>query len=177
MNKKTKGAIAAGAAALILAGGAGTFATWNDSESLPGGTVIAGKLALETVGGPGVWKDQANNTITLDSYKAAPGDQLTYTTTVKVIAVGDNLAATLKANAGSITGDLASQLDLTTTATLDGATLATNNSGVAITKAQNNKDIVVSVAVKFKGTAGNATMEKTAALTDLTLSLDQNPVS
>ncbi|MBP0090066.1 hypothetical protein B0F74_25065, partial [Rhodococcus hoagii] len=77
----------------------------------------------------------------------------------------------------SITGDLASQLDLTTTATLDGATLATNNSGVAITKAQNNKDIVVSVAVKFKGTAGNATMEKTAALTDLTLSLDQNPVS
>ncbi|MGK2241757.1 MAG: alternate signal-mediated exported protein, partial [Rhodococcus sp. (in: high G+C Gram-positive bacteria)] len=33
MNKTTKGAIAAGAAAVLLAGGAGTMAAWNSSTN------------------------------------------------------------------------------------------------------------------------------------------------
>ncbi|NKU44191.1 alternate-type signal peptide domain-containing protein [Rhodococcus hoagii] len=52
MNKKTKGAIAAGAAAALLAGGAGSFALWSDSETLNGGTITAGTLTLTAQGSP-----------------------------------------------------------------------------------------------------------------------------
>ncbi|MBM4653639.1 alternate-type signal peptide domain-containing protein [Rhodococcus hoagii] len=54
MNKKTKGAIAAGAAAVLLAGGAGTMAAWNSSASLPSATITAGELKVtEKAGTPG----------------------------------------------------------------------------------------------------------------------------
>ena len=39
MNRTTKGAIAAGAAAVLLLGGAGSLAYWSDCQDAAGGTI------------------------------------------------------------------------------------------------------------------------------------------
>jgi alternate signal-mediated exported protein len=39
MNSTTKGSLAAVVAALLLTGGAGTLAYWNDTENVPGGPI------------------------------------------------------------------------------------------------------------------------------------------
>ncbi len=41
MNKTTKGALAASAAAVLLLGGAGSLAYWSDAETIQGGDVTA----------------------------------------------------------------------------------------------------------------------------------------
>ena len=46
MKKSTKGAVAAGAAAVLLLGGAGTLAFWNADGTAEGGTLTAGTLEL-----------------------------------------------------------------------------------------------------------------------------------
>ncbi len=46
MNKKTKGLIAGVAGAAILAGSGGTFALWQLSEGIGGGSVVTGELSL-----------------------------------------------------------------------------------------------------------------------------------
>ncbi|HWK21120.1 MAG TPA: alternate-type signal peptide domain-containing protein [Microbacteriaceae bacterium] len=46
MNRNAKGAIAVGAATLLLLGGGGTFALWNASQEVAAGTVISGELSL-----------------------------------------------------------------------------------------------------------------------------------
>lgn len=51
MNKATKGAVAAGAAGILLLGGAGTFALWEDNASITGGTVSTGHLDLAVAAG------------------------------------------------------------------------------------------------------------------------------
>ena len=46
MNKTAKGALAASAAAVLLAGGAGTLAFWTDSANVNGGSITAGTLGI-----------------------------------------------------------------------------------------------------------------------------------
>lgn len=87
MNKATKGAIAAGAAGILLVGGAGTFALWSDSDAVDAGTVSTGVLSL-SVNPAGVWSEDLSTIV--------PGDTLTYTTTVTVNATGDNLTGELE---------------------------------------------------------------------------------
>ncbi|MBM4517319.1 alternate-type signal peptide domain-containing protein [Rhodococcus hoagii] len=108
MNKKTKGAIAAGAAAALLAGGAGSFALWSDSETLNGGTITAGTLTLTAQGSPS-WSDE-NGAIDISTFRAVPGDVLTYKAQAVVGATGDNLEAAITVDPASITGDLAASL-------------------------------------------------------------------
>jgi alternate signal-mediated exported protein len=98
MNRATKGAIAAGAAGILLLGGAGTFALWEDTANISGGTVSTGELKL--VLGTGTWAetDSPDTAINIDNFKMAPGDSLTYTTTVTATATGNNLHGELKIN-------------------------------------------------------------------------------
>lgn len=49
MNKTTKGALAAGAAGILLLGGAGSYALWSDAETVQGGTITAGNLDISPV--------------------------------------------------------------------------------------------------------------------------------
>lgn len=95
MNKFLVSAIAGAAGLTLLLGGAGTFALWNSTASLSGGTIVAGNL-LVTDSAPtnGVWKNGAT-VISLSSYRIVPGDTLTYTKTIDITATGDNLIATL----------------------------------------------------------------------------------
>ena len=114
MNKTTKGAIAAGAAAVLLAGGAGTMAAWNASTGAGGSqTVNAGSMTISEAAGSGVWKLGAN-TFNPASDKIVPGDVLTYTATYNYTLVGTNLKATLTPTVGGISGALASKLEVAT---------------------------------------------------------------
>jgi len=47
MNKTIKGSLAAGAAAVLLLGGAGSLAYWTDAADIDGGTITAGTLTLD----------------------------------------------------------------------------------------------------------------------------------
>jgi alternate signal-mediated exported protein len=46
MKKSTKAAVATGAAAVLLMGGAGTLAYWTDKDDVQGGTLTSGNLDL-----------------------------------------------------------------------------------------------------------------------------------
>jgi len=109
MNKLVKGAIATAVGATLLMGGAGTFAYWNDSVGVNGGTIVAGNLAVaDAAPTDGVWTVQKDGTGTastvanIASFVASPGDKFTYTKTVKITATGNNLVATLALTPGSI---------------------------------------------------------------------------
>jgi spore coat-associated protein N len=101
MNKATKGALAAGAAGILLLGGAGTFALWEDSASITAGTVSTGELELDL--GTGTWAQTATpaTPININTFKIVPGDSLTYTTSVTATATGDNLTGELKIDGAS----------------------------------------------------------------------------
>jgi alternate signal-mediated exported protein len=98
MNKTTKGAIAGAAGIVLLLGGAGTFALWNDSASVAGGDISSGTLSMTPDGAP-VWEDVSADVagnpsvITPANFLIVPGDTITMTQDVTIDATGDNLLA------------------------------------------------------------------------------------
>ncbi|WP_280760164.1 alternate-type signal peptide domain-containing protein [Prescottella agglutinans] len=169
MNKTTKGAIAAGSAALLLAGGAGSFALWNAQADLNAGSINSGTLTLTTQGTPG-WSDSHGPVTTWSSFKAVPGDVLTYKADVKIGATGNNLKAALTVDPASITGDAALKAALGTpvvTAKIGGNTVST------ITSDNDGNVVNVEVAFTFSGAADNTTQNVSASLSSLALKLQQ----
>lgn len=95
-----KGSIAGAAGVALLLGGAGTFALWNDTAAVAGGTITAGTLTVDAA--TGTWTDQVGAIEDLDEYLIVPGDTLTYKTVLTVDAKGDNIKAKLHVDNGSI---------------------------------------------------------------------------
>ncbi|HEY0950562.1 alternate-type signal peptide domain-containing protein [Nocardioides sp.] len=142
MRKSTKGALAAAAAAVLLMGGFGTHAAWNDDAEVPGGAISTGHLNL--TGSCGDW-DLVNGLTsttftdaTLTNLFMVPGDVLSRLCTFTVNIKGANLAnATLSFGPAPLVKDGVTTLtDLDASATfteadgttpiLDGATVADN---------------------------------------------------
>jgi alternate signal-mediated exported protein len=145
MNKLVKGAIASAAGVALLLGGAGTFALWNSSVGVLGGAISAGNLVVSDTNVAGVWK-LGNNVISLLTYKASPGDVLTYTKTENILATGSDLSATLSLGLGSIApavsttaADIALASYLTTTSVVSA-------SGTGIVASGNNYTITAGTA-------------------------------
>ncbi|WP_104192479.1 alternate-type signal peptide domain-containing protein [Cryobacterium sp. Y82] len=102
MNKLTKGAIAGAAGLTLLLGGGTTFALWNSSAGVSGGTISAGTLEIASAG-KGSWHaNGAVESIDLKAFRAVPSDVLVYTETMNIAAAGNNLTATLAMSAASI---------------------------------------------------------------------------
>jgi alternate signal-mediated exported protein len=140
MNKLLKGSIAAAAGVALLMGGAGTFAYWNDSAPLTGNTITAGNLTVTAAAGSGTWTNAAGTTYTdttIANYRIVPGDVLTYTKDVSIVAVGDTLKATVALGSGAIAAvDTGNANDnalasLLTANTVVGISAATGVSGTA----------------------------------------------
>jgi alternate signal-mediated exported protein len=93
---KGSAAIALGAA--LLLGGGGTLANWNASATQTPGTIAAGDLNVVNATSAGVWKDRAEATIDIATYKVVPGDKLTFTQDLNVTLVGDKMAAAIAAS-------------------------------------------------------------------------------
>lgn len=173
MDTTLKGALAAGAAAVLLVGGAGTLAFWDDEETVTGTAISSGELKL---GEPvcGAW--QLNGAGAFTTQLIVPGDQLTRTCTVDLIAAGENLEADLVLTSPDLgtSNGLVDELDATAEFTVDGvgATSVTeaDDGGPTVTD-----EIGVEVTVDLDFTdATNASQDLTATLAALTLSLTQS---
>ena len=168
MKKNTKGAIALGAAALLLAGGAGTYAAWSDSETLAGGSVTSGELRITQASG-GVWTWAGGDEFNPDEDLIVPGDEIEYTAEYTLAVTGTNLVAALDASVSDdLTGDLAPYL--TASATSDTVGIDLDN----ITDADDGKTVSVTVTIEFDPeTSGQDGMEASASLADSTITLEQ----
>ncbi|ALE93931.1 hypothetical protein AOC05_02900 [Arthrobacter alpinus] len=100
MNKLAKGAIATGVGVILLVGGGGTLATWNQAQNASMGSVVAGDLNLTA--GTGAWTNAAGTTIAkIADYKVVPGDTLTYTQPLTVTLTGNLMTAKLAVTGAS----------------------------------------------------------------------------
>lgn len=117
MNKLTKGAVSATAAAALLLGGAGSLAYWTDGTTQAGAAVTSGQLKLNT-NSAGDWKLNAEAAAyNPATQKLVPGDVLAKTTVFKVDAKGSYIKATFSASnpawAASSSSALTSELQVT----------------------------------------------------------------
>lgn len=92
MNKFARATIAAGAATLLLLGGAGSLAYWNDQADLKGGTINTGELSLTA----------SDETWVPEIAAWVPGDASSYTTTLTLVAEGDNIQGEIVLNDDSV---------------------------------------------------------------------------
>jgi alternate signal-mediated exported protein len=123
MNKLVKGAVAGAAGIALLLGGAGTFALWNSSIGVASGTVSTGTLAFGTASAA-TWADNSVGAIGGTSFnpatqKIVPGDVVSLTQTITVLATGKNLQAQLAylPSSVAIPTDLVGQIVPTLTVT------------------------------------------------------------
>lgn len=192
MNKFTKAAIAGAAGIALLLGGAGSFALWNGNASVGAGTVNAGTLAV-TTNGTGTWQNTPNGgsagTVTISSFKAVPGDTLTFTQKLNVTSIGDNLNATLTVDPTSIVAPtpdttganaalkaaLVAGMKVAVTGATNITQVGTTNS-YTVTNATAVQTVTVVVTLPFpRGTVGdNTTQAGSVNLSALAFTLNQN---
>ena len=190
MNKLLKGAIAGTAGIALLLGGAGTFALWNSSANVDGGTIVAGNLAITASPTAGSWSVNGGTArTTMTGYKIVPGDVIVYTKSMNITATGDNLVATLgiapasiSATSTSAPADVALAAYLTKTAVLTatGTGISTGGAPYTVTAGTAGVTQPVSVAVTItfpkSTTAGfeNTTKLGSVNLDALAVTLTQN---
>ena len=196
MKKSTKGAVAAGAAAVLLLGGAGSLAFWTAQGEADGGDITAGELTLTDATCAPSWSYAAGSAGAGTPVALfVPGDKITKQCTFDLEATGDNLSARLTAPASVeyTAPGAADSLALTaaTTFTIDDLSGAAPtvptpiaNTGL-VTSANDGDTITVTFDVTIPygtneiGTPivnGNDTQNITASLNTLTVSLEQvNP--
>ncbi|TFD07061.1 alternate-type signal peptide domain-containing protein [Cryobacterium sp. TMT1-66-1] len=168
MNKLLVSAIAGAAGLTLLLGGAGTFALWNSSTSIAGGTITAGTLLIaDSAPTNGVWKS-GSTVITMSSYRIVPGDTITYTKSVDITATGDNLVATAVVDPASIVPTnaatpadikLASYITKTAALAITGSGITGTSPSLTITPtatggATRTATVTVSVTFPKNGTPG-----------------------
>ncbi|MGD8193193.1 alternate-type signal peptide domain-containing protein [Herbiconiux sp. P18] len=188
MNKLAKGAIAGAAGVALLLGGAGTFAFWNSSAEVSGGTITAGNLLISNADGPGSWTDQNGAAVSIATYRIVPGDTLTYTDDLAVTVQGNNLVATLGLGEGSIApavvGDpedvaLAAYLSRSAALTATGTGISGASPTYTITAgaAGVSQTVRVAVTLRFPNSATpgfeNSMKLGAVSLSNLTLTLNQ----
>ena len=179
MNKVTKGALAAGTAAVLLTGGAGTLAYWSDDATVDGGSFASGHLAITPVTGTGCtgWTLDRGEDAPGVPYDPAtmllvPGDVLTQNCEFTLDAEGEHMRGTVSATpATTPTGALAPYLTVDTAGlTLDGEPVADG----AFTEANDGQVLGVNIAVTFDpATTDPASMDVAAALESITVTAEQ----
>ena len=177
MKNSIKGAIATGGAAVILLGGAGSLAYWNSTDAIAGGVINSGNLIIDAAA-----CDDADFTVEnsiegvaagtdfdVATQEIVPGDKLTKTCDVDIVAVGTNLRADLEVVEGTDTGALGDYVTVDPTFQIDGVDLTQitdDNSGDVVTAT-----IVVDFPIGTE--ADNASKLKTLTIGDYTITATQ----
>jgi alternate signal-mediated exported protein len=169
-NSTAKGALAAGVAAALLLGGAGTLAFWNDTESITGTPISAGELKLGAPSCGSGWLLDGGTPFT--TQLIVPGDVLTKICTIDLIATGDHVGADLGIStaAFSSTNALTSQLTPAATFLVNGA------SATHITEADDTgtAEITATITVTFTGaSATNLSQALTSTLNAVSVTATQ----
>lgn len=176
MNRSFKATIAGGAAVVLLAGGATTFARWYDEQDVTVSSVESGQLSFTATEGEWLINslDDAAPSIAFDPAAGAivPGDVVTFTTEVTPVLVGENLEATFTATLNGQTVD-----------GIDVATTVEDPAGEAVsvlTEADSAQPFTAEVTITFPETAPDGSdwnldlQGETLDLTNLQLELTQN---
>lgn len=174
MKKTTKGALAAGSAAVLLMGGAGTLAYWSASTSVPGVDVQAGELKIINDSCVDAdWVFDSGEDEAAKVYEAGdlivPGDELTKTCTFEVQATGEHLRAELDVTEPALSGDLAPSLTLVDSFQIGGVDVADGE----ITEEEDGDVVTANISVTFNGGSDNTTQTLEGALSAFQLSLTQ----
>jgi alternate signal-mediated exported protein len=126
MNKLVKGSIAGAAGIILLMGGAGSLAYWNDSAVAgPGAgsnSITAGTLTVTAVNS-GSWTkgfyNAAGTVVTapaavasLAAVRVVPGNRLVYTQQFNVVGTGDDLYFTIGSSAGAVSAASVAAVDV-----------------------------------------------------------------
>ncbi|WP_394941399.1 alternate-type signal peptide domain-containing protein [Psychromicrobium sp. YIM B11713] len=186
MNKVAKAGVAAGIAGLLLLGGAGTYALWQDSKTVDAGTVQTGQLKL-TLGAAGTWKDISSDVtgapaIDPAAFKLVPGDTIRFSQGLTILADGKNLKGQLTIDQSSINAAIPAAWQPYVTVSVAPANLpagVTNTAGVLSFTAPGSYTFDVGITVAFaKGTNASGTDDETienqsANLNGLALKLEQ----
>ncbi|WP_394279751.1 alternate-type signal peptide domain-containing protein [Microbacterium sp.] len=158
MKKTTKGALAAGAAAVLLLGGAGTLAYWTAEDTIDGGNIEAGSMELTAVTCDANWVE-GGQSISL----IVPGDTITKQCTGTLTLEGDHIGATVELDDTSVAAaeaEFNDQVDITATMTSPAATIS----------APGTYNVVIDLEVVFNGPAAtNASQNGLATLDELEL--------
>lgn len=185
MKKTTKGALAAGTAAFMMLGGAGTFAIWTDDADVDAGVIESGRLVL-TAGECADWRHEVGpetgNVIDL----VVPGDVVSTTCTFTIDALGDNLSAVPVLDDAEFqdgyAGPAGLDLTFTTEYLLDGVPFdaatdrITEGAADQVLTAEITADFAYGTAdtADAAGTNGNATQDLVAPLELLGVTLTQS---
>ncbi len=174
MKKSTKGAFAAGAAAVILLGGAGTLAFWTADTDVDGGEINSGQLLLSEPD-CGDWTLDADEAVAGAVFvpgttQVVPGDVITRTCTFVITAEGEHLRATL----GVSDPDFAPANDLADDLTVDADfTIGGNPIPAEITNDYDQNIVTSVVTVTFDSASGNESQDLSTVLDDITITATQ----
>lgn len=165
MNKTIKGSLAAGAAAVLLLGGAGSLAFWTDEATVAGTDITAGYMKLtEPVCEGWLLEGTAYTTQLL-----VPGDTLTQSCSFELDAEGTNLLADFDVDPGAgLTGDeeLLPELALDAAYFVDTTPVGTNAAPVTDVRVADGNVITVDLEVDWAyGTENNTSNVLNGGLT------------
>ncbi|GAA1728619.1 alternate-type signal peptide domain-containing protein [Aeromicrobium alkaliterrae] len=176
MKKSTKGALAAGAAAVILLGGAGTLAYWTADTTIDGGDINSGQLLLSAADCGDEWtldtgEDAPGAEFIPGTTLIVPGDVITKTCEFDITATGDHLRATLApsdAEFSSPANALSDDLTIDATYTIGGVAAPAE-----ITEANDGDTVVAVVSVTFDSASTNESQDLAATLDTITITATQ----
>jgi alternate signal-mediated exported protein len=179
MKKSTKGALAAGAAGVLLLGGAGSLASWTDAAEFGGGSIASGHLKLLPAGtatGCAGWTFADETAFAEDDDEIVPGDTLKQTCTYTADMVGEKLKATLSVEKPAPTSStLADALDVSTVFEVEGEAVTEGKDAVL----SPDDEVTAVVTVGFPVGANNDTNVEDglkAVLNDFTITATQSVV-
>ena len=173
MNKTFKGALAAGGAAVLLLGGMGSLAYWGDSETVTGTAINSGELKLGVPDCGIGWTLDGGTAFT--TQKLVPGDVITKTCDIDLVAIGDHVAADLSisdadwtvGSAAALTGELVPSAVFTVGGATTTRVTEADDTGLA--------EIEAVISVTFTGaSATNASQDLAATLDTVTVSAVQD---
>ncbi|WP_157697086.1 alternate-type signal peptide domain-containing protein [Brachybacterium avium] len=180
MNKFAKGSVAAGAGLVLLLGGAGTLAYWNDTAELTGGTINTGKLELDAD------QDMLTESIESQSDLWVPGDERAFATSLTLTADGTNIQGTIALEESSIIGDTpgADEFEIQTSFDLDhveitgDGELESDGEGGLIFTGSGVYEIPVTVTVElpYGDTATNDSSDIDVDVSGMSFTAEQSPV-
>ncbi|PZF58163.1 alternate-type signal peptide domain-containing protein [Curtobacterium sp. MCSS17_008] len=180
MQKIVTGTIAGAAGIALLLGGAGSFALWNDTASVPPATVDSGTLTL-SANPDGVWTDITNgrsDVIDISAVRMVPGNLYQFHQTMDVEATGDDLTADLTWAPQSITGDdeLVAAAEQSLTVASESASLQpAGRTAWTVTPTEGTSvlDVTYTIGLSSEVTTGKA---QSIDLSGLTFTLTQKPI-
>ncbi|MCW2750343.1 MAG: alternate-type signal peptide protein [Aeromicrobium sp.] len=154
MNKSLKGAAAAGAAAVLLLGGAGSLAYWNATQDAGSADILSGNITLSapdcsTASGSHDWQLDNGDVYSPGTTKIVPGDSISKICDMTLVLTGEHIGADLTFDTAGLTPDgttLAAELDPSVDFTVDGGAYAPiTDPGTHVIRA--------TVTVDFNGTS------------------------